>query len=401
MKRTLAVLLLPLVVIGCHEGPMTETEIEPLEAGPYRVGSSNLEVAAEFADIGDEAMHDYLLGRPGESGQNRYLADILKHPGSALIVDVPVPDDDEIYGPARGLTLPVVSFVTFPTKPRSLQNPYTFPYHDGEYGAFEDMLGPGQEPNFADSAGRYPLIILAHGASAHGIYDIGRAHNLARHGYIVAVITYGDDRTSEPTTENHHVAYLRPLITKAVLDALLASETYGPHIDTDNIGIAGHSFGGFTSLAVAGGPYLGNTATVSDERIKAASVAAPWVGGNYSGRDLYAFGPDNSDLARVDIPVISFFGTRDEATLASFILPAMKHLSGPVYVVELVDQPHVFEAGSWQDRDNWETLFFAAYLKHDIAALASLETGRSMQGGNQDRQLFDYQRVADGAHLRD
>ena len=395
MRRYLAVLLLPLVAIGCHEGPMTETEIEPLGAGPYWVGSSNLEVAADFAGIGDEAMHDYLLGRPAESGHSRYLADILKHPEAALIVDVPVPEDNEIYGPARGLTLPVVSFVTFPTKPRSLQTPYAFPYHDGAYGAFEDMLGPGEAPNFADSAGRYPLIILAHGASAHGIYDVGRAHNLARHGYIVAVIIYGDDRTAEPTPQNHHVAYLRPLITKAVLDALLASETYGPHIDAENIGIAGHSFGGFTSLAVAGGPYLGNPATVSDERIRAASIAAPWVGGNYNGKDFFAFGPDNTHLAKVDIPILSFFGTRDEATLASFILPAMKHLSGPVYVVELVDQPHVFEAGSWQDRDNWEVLFFAAYLKHDAAALATLEDGHSMQGGNEDRQLFDYRRLPD------
>ncbi|MBT8107613.1 MAG: hypothetical protein KJP17_05225 [Gammaproteobacteria bacterium] len=395
MKRYLAVLLLPLVAIGCHEKPMTATELEPLQHGPYAVGSSNLEVAAEFADIGDEAMHDYLLGRAMESGQGRYLADILKYPESAMITDVPVPDDHEIYGPARGLTLPVVTFLTFPTKPGRQPRPYAFPYYDGTYGAFEDMLGPGEEPDFASPAERYPLIILAHGASAHGIYDVGHAHSLARHGYMVAVVTYGDDRTASPDPQNHHVAYLRPLITRAVLDALLASETYGPHIDAENIGIAGHSFGGFTSLAVAGALYLGNAATVSDKRIKAASIAAPWVGGNYDGTDLYAFGPENTALARIDIPIISFFGTRDEATLASFILPAMKHLSGPVYVVELVDQPHVFAEGSWQDRDNWELIFFAAFLKHDPAALAMLEFGQSMKGGNKDRQLFDYQRLPD------
>ena len=287
----------------------------------------------------------------------------------------------------------VVTFVTFPTEAKDQPNPYAFPYHDGAYGVFEDMLGPGETPSFASPSARYPLIILAHGAWAHGIYDVGRAHTLARHGYIVAVITYGDDRTGSPDPQNHHVAFLRPLITKAVVDALLASETYGPHIDAGNIGVAGHSFGGFTSLAVAGGPYRGNNATVSDKRIKAASIAAPWVGGNYGGKAFYAFGPDNTELARVDIPVISFFGTRDEATLASFILPAMKHLSGPVYVVELVDQPHVFEAGSWQDRDSWEVIFFAAHLKHDPAALAMLEVGQSMKGGNKDVQLFDYQRL--------
>ena len=91
--------------------------------------------------------------------------------------------------------------------------------------------------------------------------------------------------------------------------------------------------------------------------------------------------------------MVSFFGTRDAATPASFILPAMKKLSGPIYVVELVDQPHIFEQGSWEDRDNWELLFFAAYLKHDAAALEMLKSGHSMKGGNEDVQLFDYQQA--------
>jgi dienelactone hydrolase len=374
---------------------MTPAEIEPLGKGPYPVGSSNLEVAADFAGIGDDAMHEILLGRAAESGQERFLVDILKYPESAFVVDVPVPGDNEIYGPARGLTLPVVAFLTFPTKPNPDPRRYTFPYQNGSYGVFDDMLEPGEAPRFASPAERYPLIILSHGSSAHGIYDVGRAHNLASHGYVVAVIIYGDDRTANPDEQNHHVPYLRPLVTKAVLDALLVSETFGPHIDAENIGIAGHSFGGFTALAVAGGPFQGNAETVSDDRIKAASIAAPWVGGNYDGEAFFAFGPDNADLARVEIPIISFFGTKDESTLASFILPAMKKLSGPTYVVELIDQPHIFEQGSWEDRDNWELLFFAAFLKHDSAALKMLEFGRSMKGGNPDIQRFEYQELPD------
>ena len=172
----------------------------------------------------------------------------------------------------------------------------------------------------------------------------------------------------------------------------MESDTFGPHIDADNIGITGHSFGGFTALAIAGGPYLGNPATVSDERIKAGVIAAPWVGGHYDGEDVFGFGPDNTDLGKVDVPMISFFGTRDEVTTADFILPAMKQLSGPTYVIELVDQPHVFEGGSWEDRNAWEKLFFAAYLKGDPQALETLGTARSMKGGNEDIQLFEYQK---------
>ncbi len=80
--------------------------------------------------------------------------------------------------------------------------------------------------------------------------------------------------------------------------------------------------------------------------------------------------------------------------MASFILPAIKKLSGTTYVVELVDQPHIFEQGSWEDRDNWELLFFSAYLKNDLESLAMLKTTRSMKGGNEDIQLFEYQRLS-------
>jgi len=351
-----------------------------------------MEVAPEYADIGDEAMHQVLLGRAEDSDDSRFVVDILRYPESAWIVDVPVPEH-EIYGPASGQTLPVAVFLTYPSSDNQAKNTYSFPYHDAEYGVFEDMLDAGETPSFADPDERYPLVILAHGSSAHGIFDVRHAHALASHGFVVAVLTYGDDRTATPNEASFHVGFLRPLLTKAVLDSILESETFGAHIDSDNIGISGHSFGGFTTLALAGGPIQGNAATASDKRIKAGVIAAPWVGGHDEGRDYFAFGPNNSGLGQVTAPMICFFSKKDDVTLASFILPAMKRLSGPSYVVELVDQPHVFEGGSWEDRDAWELLFFYAYLKNDPASLAALKTGRSMKGGNEDFQLFDYQRV--------
>lgn len=352
-----------------------------------------MEVAPAYAGIGDDAMHDILLGRGAVPGLPRFVIDILRYPDSAWITDVAVPDDDSMYGPASGMTLPVVTYLTFPSGVQEPQESYAFPYQDGSYGHFENMLGPGERPSFAEPGARYPLIIIAHGADAHGIYDVAHAHRLASHGFIVAVITYGDERTGKPDLQNLHASYLRPLLTKSVLDSLLGSDTFGPYIDTGNIGITGHSFGGFTALAVAGGPFLGNTSTVSDGRIKAGVIAAPWVGSVYDGGELFAFGPDNAGLNKVTIPILCLFGTKDEVTTASFILPAMRELSGPAYVVELVDQPHVFEPGSWEDRDNWELLFFSAYLKHDPEALAVLRSARSMRGGNEDHQLFEYQQT--------
>ena len=370
----------------------SSTDLDPFERGPYSVGSTNMEVASEFADIGDAEMHEYLLGRPEESGRPRYVADILKHPESAWITDVEVPGNSALYGPASGMNLPVVTFVAFPASVSLEKNSYAFPYYDAQYGEFENMLGEDESPSFADPDDRYPLILIAHGSEAHGVFDVRHAHSLASHGYIVAVINYGDERTKGANTISEHVMFLRPLITKAVLDSLLDSDVFGPRIDTDNIGITGHSFGGFTALAITGGPILGNSGTVHDERIKAGVLAAPWVGGNYDENEYYAFGANNSGLEQVHAPVLCLFGTKDEVTVPSYILPATRQLSGPTYVVELVDQPHVFEQGSWEDRDNWELLFFSAYLKNDPEALEKLRTGVSMKGGNEDFQLIDYQR---------
>ena len=383
-------------VLGCSQDADDTVPGGPFERGPYAVGSTNMEIAAAFADIGDDAMHSYLLGSGGDTERPGFLADILEHPGSAWLVEVTVPDSPETYGPASGMTLPVSVFLTFPSAPSQQPNRYEFPYHGASYGVFEDMLGPKEAPIFADPAARYPLIVLSHGASAHGIYDVRHAHHLASHGFVVAVLSYGDDRTAIPGDLNPHLSYLRPLLTKAVLDEVLASETFGPHIDADEIGITGHSFGGFTALALAGGQFQANPASVSDARITAAVVAAPWVGGRYDGVEVLAFGPENETLNRVRIPVISLFGSKDTVTTAAYILPAMRQLSGPTYVVELVDQPHVFEQGSWEDRDNWELLFFSAYLKHDQAALALLESAASMRNGNEDRQRFDYQKTGSG-----
>lgn len=390
--RAVILFLLALTSWGCGEVQETVNEVEPPGTGSYSVGSTNMEVADAFADIGDESMHAYLLGIPESPDKPRFVADILKYPDAAWVVDVPVPVEPDIYGPAAGLTLPVVTYVTYPSAPSDEPQPYAFPYHDSAYGKFENMLAPGESPTFADPGKRYPLIVLAHGASAHGVFDIAHAHDLSRHGYIVAVLTYGDERTQIPDDPSIHLAYLRPFLTKAVIDSLVESDSFGPYIEADNIGITGHSFGGFTALAIAGGPYQGNPATVSDERIKAGVIAAPWVGGHYNGENVFAFGPDNADLDKVNVPMISFFGTADDVTTAEFILPAMKQLSGPTYVIELVDQPHVFESGSWEDRNSWELLFYAAYLKKDPKALETLRTARSMKGGNEDIQLFDYQK---------
>jgi hypothetical protein len=54
------------------------TKSTPHIAGTYAVGSTNLQVAPTFATVGDDMMHQYLLGIPALEQHPRYLADLLQ-----------------------------------------------------------------------------------------------------------------------------------------------------------------------------------------------------------------------------------------------------------------------------------------------------------------------------------
>ena len=63
MKRWQSLLLLVLVPLAACSEDETLIEIEPLPRGPLAVGSTNMEVAETYADIGDDAMHSVLIGQ--------------------------------------------------------------------------------------------------------------------------------------------------------------------------------------------------------------------------------------------------------------------------------------------------------------------------------------------------
>lgn len=386
MNWKLAIILTVLFLRG---NVLDAKELEIKHQGALFVGTTNLEVDNQYENVGDQVMHQYLLGIPTSDENPIYLNDILKHPESAWLVEVKVPDFPKLYGPTSNQLLPIVSFIAYPSASVNTPREYRFPYHNNAYGVFANMLAPNESPVFAHPNKRYPLIILAHGSSAHGIYDVRHAHNLASQGYIVAVIFYTDDRTLNRSSHNR--GFLRPLITKQVINSLLKSKSFGANIDHNNIGVSGHSFGGFTALALAGAKVQGHKDAVTDPRVTAAVIAAPWVGGKFGKHEVLAFGSKNNSLKNINIPVLSLHGSKDTVTVESYILAAARKYSGPRYVVELVDQPHIFEGGSWQDRDKWESLFFSAYLQHDAKALALIKKTVSMKGGNIDRQLFEYQ----------
>ena len=128
-----------------------------------------------------------------------------------------------------------------------------------------------------------PLIIISHGnGGSHLLYRTISTH-LAKNGYIVAMLEhYGNNRnnnTLENTTEN---LVNRPRHVSLTIDFLLSDDWFSKHITQNKMGVIGHSMGGYTALALAGGvprtPEGLVVEVASDARIKAIVLLAPGTG---------------------------------------------------------------------------------------------------------------------------
>jgi predicted dienelactone hydrolase len=110
-------------------------------------------------------------------------------------------------------------------------------------------------PGAASASGpRRPLILLSHGAggTALGFAWLGTA--LAAHGFIAAAVNHpGNNGLEALTVEGFSLWWLRATDLSALIDAMLGDKTFGALIDPARIGAAGHSAGGYTVIAVAGG----------------------------------------------------------------------------------------------------------------------------------------------------
>jgi len=175
---------------------------------------------------------------------------------------------------------------------------------------------PGGEPvNLGDSAlfagtaamrdapvsgGKFPLILLSHGAGLAGTPEAlsWMAAALAGQGFIVAAPTHpgngGKNRSAAQTMK----LWLRPADLTATLDAIGKDGFFGDHLEQGNTGVLGLSMGGNTALAIAGARIdAKRLAAYCDTDLLNASLCG-WV--RQSGIDLHAMdmhlaGRDGSD----------------------------------------------------------------------------------------------------------
>jgi predicted dienelactone hydrolase len=99
---------------------------------------------------------------------------------------------------------------------------------------------------------KFPLILLSHGTGGNRFSLAWLAIFLAKNGYIVAAPDHWGNTYDNKIPEYFVRYWERPLDISFLLTHILNDKTLSPYIDSARIGMAGFSFGGYTTLALAG-----------------------------------------------------------------------------------------------------------------------------------------------------
>jgi len=137
-----------------------------------------------------------------------------------------------------------------------------YPAADGAQEERIDIGQPGKpvfeigavapDAAFVDSA-RRPVILLSHGfgGTARVMAWFGLA--MARAGYVVIAVDHpGNNGLDAMTAAGAVLPWRRADDLRVAMDRVLREPTIAPHVDTDRLGAAGFSAGGYTALLLAG-----------------------------------------------------------------------------------------------------------------------------------------------------
>ena len=362
--------ILSLVLAGSTS--LSASPVDILPGGPYPVASSNLEVNTPTT----ETIESYMIGAI-ESDQSHYISDLLSDRASVLSININIPNSASLYGSDAGRNIPIVGYIVYPTTAENDREDYVFPYTNTADHVFPHMDRVGEDPIPAYTNRLLPLIIYSHGYNAHGLWDLDHMKYLASHGYIALSIFHGDGRFSQ------FPCAVRTLMVRSFLTYLLNHPKYGPMIDPDRIGLSGASLGGFTTLAILGGLYHNDPATVTDPRIKAGFGIVPWIGGSFD----YPFLQDFSTLANVTVPFMAVFGEKDSAAPPEIAIQGLQQTSGITIGVQYTGVEHQFTQAAWEDTRTLEVLFFDSFLKDATTTRQILLNGTQVVGGVEDQML--------------
>lgn len=263
----------------------------------------------------------------GDPGEHRVGYSALEHPredAPALEVKAWYPAEGEPDGSATIEYAVRIKFPGFPSDPLPILG---HAHKDAEAKA---------------STGPYPLVVLSHGFSMNPEWYHPLAEHLASHGFVVLAPEHTE---SDWTTDVVAASVARPADVSSTID-FASTGSLSAIIDTEHVGVIGHSYGGYTSLAVAGAridpqDLMNRCAEVADPAVT-SFFCDPFLGGQEElatlmgleaipaglwpsmadsrvdaivpmAGDAYLFG--QTGLASVEVPAMMLGGTADTGTL--------------------------------------------------------------------------------------
>ena len=171
----------------------------------------------------------------------------------------------------------------------------------------------------ADALEPAPLVVFSHGTGSSCDEYTYAGRHWASHGYVVIHPTHvGTDRSAMFDANGRVIRPMEEILADArhwterprdivfVLDRLASDDEWKGRVDLRRVGVAGHSYGAHTALALVGLRLnLPDAAQVScaDARVKAAIAMSPASEGKLG---LFA-----DSWSRIDRPVLALTGTKD------------------------------------------------------------------------------------------
>jgi predicted dienelactone hydrolase len=195
-------------------------------------------------------------------------------PGPYQVGFVTITYYDSARNDNAGSDRPIQTYIWYPAAPENKGNPMSPAVYDlGINGvppfSSADFEAYGVDPAYQEAAaakdGPFPLVVLSPGQPGIPLFYVHIGARLASHGFVVAVpYPYGDGVQGESIWEANSPAYaigtyvdrardIQYLMTRLVADSQLPGNLFSGTIQADQIAVAGHSWGGLATLALAGG----------------------------------------------------------------------------------------------------------------------------------------------------
>ena len=141
------------------------------------------------------------------------------------------------------------------------------------------------------NVGRRPLIVVSHGNWGTRFSQGWFNREMVKAGFVVLSVSHPGTMNEDQTAAGRLRIWDRARDVSTALDAVLANPQWSSLIDTNRIGFAGHSFGGFTGVSLAGGRF-------DLQRQRSACS-------NMVSKDLYCQGLLTEDYSKVSIANMS------------------------------------------------------------------------------------------------